>query len=189
MPAPVLKPRPGRAWTAEVRALVHKLEDDAPKAYDGILVAPYRAQQTAATAGRPYTAEQLDIITRRFQFAGGHAGTPGRTVVVRLTRLAMVDLLRAFRDVPQIEVGFGGAYDASLRTWTRQAQLYASYKAGGPRAAPPGPGSFHLRCAVDLGYRGPGVFPKEEGRLSMIEHGFFDLGSIDPPHFNRLKRG
>ena len=187
----VLEPRPGRAWRNEVRALVHDLEDDAPRNYDGTLVAPYRAQQTnaAPSAVRGYTTEQLDVISYRFKFRGGHAGTPGRVVLVRLSRVVMVNLLRALRDVPSIEVGFGSAYDAGLRTWARQEQLYANYRAGGPRAAPPGLKSWHLRCAVDLGYRGPGTPYEEEGRLAMQQHGFYTLDGIDPPHCTFGRRG
>jgi hypothetical protein len=188
---PILEPRPGRAWRDEVRALVHRLEDRAPKGYDGVLVAPYRGQQRYAmpSASRGYTLKQLDVIALRFRFRGGNAGEPNRVVLVRLTRVAAVNLLRAMRDVPQIEVGFGSGYYSSLRTYTMQSALYANYLAGGPRAAKPGLLSWHLRCAVDLGYRGPGAFPNEEGRQAMLRWGFHDLGAIDPPHHTFGRRG
>ena len=187
----ILEPRPGRAWRDQVRALVHKLEDEAPRNYDGTKLAPYRAQQkyAAPSSTRGYTLEQLDPISLRFKIRGGNAGTPGRTILVRLSRVVAVNLLRAMRDVPQIEPGFGSAYFAGLRTWGMQAGLYAAYLAGGSRAAKPGLLSWHLRAAVDLGYRGPGTFPNEEGRLAMRSHGFVDLGAIDPPHHTFGRRG
>lgn len=177
--ASVLEPRAGKAWRDEVRALVHKLEDGGPTGYDGQRIAPYRAQQTRPImdSGLVYPAARLDLIQRAFEFAGG------RRAVVRLTRVAFVNLLRALRDVPRgIEVGFGSAYFASWRSWSMQSQLYNNYRAGGPLAAPPGR-SWHHRCSVDLGLR------TEEGRAAMLEHGFEDLLPQDPPHFTFGRRG
>jgi len=174
----VLEPRAGRAWRDEVRALVHKLEDAAPRGYDGERVAPYLAQQTRPImdSGVVYPTARLDLVARPFDFGG-------RRVLVRLTRVAFVGLLRALREVPGgIEVGFGSGYFASWRSWGMQAQLYANYRAGGPLAAPPGK-SWHHRASVDLGVR------TDEGRFAMIASGFEGLLPQDPPHFTYGRRG
>lgn len=168
-----LEPRAGKAWRDEVRELVHKLEDAAPRGYDGQRFAPYFAQQqTPGPAGRVYASTQMDLVRLRFLFRGG------RAVLVTLTRVSMVNLLRAMRDVPTIEVGFGSAVYAGWRSFTMQNILYQNHLRGGPLAAPPGK-SWHHRTAVDLGVR------SDAGRAAMIRHGFTDLLPADPPHFER----
>jgi hypothetical protein len=179
MPGPApLVPGPSKTWKDTARALVHELEDTAPSGYDGVLVAPYGAQQTGPVAdnGRPYPLARLDVIERPFEFKGG------RLVLVRLTRVAFVNLLRAMRAVPSIEVGFGPGTFAALRTFSMQQQLFEAFQKGGPLAAPPGK-SFHHRCSVDLGVR------SDAGRAAMIRNGFFDLLPDDPPHFTFGRRG
>jgi len=81
-----------------------------------------------------------------------------------------------------IEVGFGRAAFASLRTFDMQNMLHKNHLNGGPLAAPPGK-TWHHRCAIDLGVR------SEAGREAMIRHGFFDLLPQDPPHFTFGRRG
>ena len=93
--------------------------------------------------GRPYPMARLDVIERPFEFKGG------RLVLVQLTRVAFVNLLRAMKAVPSIEVGFGPGTFAGLRTFTMQQQLFDAFTRGGPLAAPPGK-SFHHRSSVDL---------------------------------------
>jgi hypothetical protein len=159
--------------------LIHELEDDAPRGYEGARrLAPYRAQQTSPTdpSGRVYSAAALDMIRRPFVFRGG------RRVLVSLQRPAFVALLRAMRDVPSIEVGFGSGVYASWRDFTMQRILYANHLAGGPLAAPPGK-TWHHRAAVDLGVR------SDAGRAAMLRHGFVDLLPQDPPHFTLGRRG
>jgi hypothetical protein len=176
-PTPLV-PRSDKAWKDECRALIHELEDTAPSGYDGKLIAPYSTQQTNPVAdnARPYATSRLDVIERPFEFRGG------RLVLVRLTRVAFINLLRAMRQVPSIEVGFGRAAFASLRTFDMQNMLHKNHLNGGPLAAPPGK-TWHHRCAIDLGVR------SEAGREAMIRHGFFDLLPQDPPHFTFGRRG
>lgn len=177
MPKPVpLVPRSEKAWKDECRALIHELEDSAPRGYEGVAVAPYFAQQSGSVAenGRPYPTTRLDVIERPFEFKGS------RLVVVRLTRVAFVNLLRAMREVPTIEVGFGNGFFAILRTFEMQSRLHQNFLRGGPLAAPPGK-TWHHRAAVDLGVR------SDAGRAAMIRHGFFDLLPQDPPHFHVWK--
>jgi hypothetical protein len=173
-----LVPSSDAAWKETCHALIHKLEDSAPTGYDGVLVAPYGDQQESPVAGngRPYPIAELDVITRPFEFKGG------RLVLVRLTRVAFVNLLRAMRAEPTIEVGFGTGTFASLRTFAMQNQLFQDHLDGGPLAAPPGK-SFHHRASVDLGVR------SDAGRAAMIRNGFFDLLPQDPPHFTFGRRG
>jgi hypothetical protein len=171
-----LIPRAGRDWKREASAVIHELEDKAPRFYDGTLLAPYRRDQTSPVndAGRPF--RWLDVIDRPFEFKGG------RLVLVRLTRVAFVNLLRAMRDVPSIEVGFGRATFATFRTFEMQSMLHQIHLKGGPLAAPPGK-TWHHRAAVDLGVR------DDAGREAMKRHGFFDLLPQDPPHFTFGRRG
>ena len=178
MKPPLMEPRLGPAWVTECREMVHRLEDTAPRGYDGTRVAPYRAQQS--TPGPPiggvYPTEALDLIPITFDFNG-------RRVLARLTRVAMVGLLKAMREEPKgIEIGFGNGFFATWRSWGMQNTLYENYKAGGPLAAPPGK-SWHHRCALDLGVR------TEDGRAAMIRAGFEDLLPQDPPHFVWGRRG
>lgn len=169
--------RAGRDWKRESSAIIHELEDTAPFRYDGILLAPYSKQQTTPVNdnGRPY-GKLLDVIERPFEFKGG------RLVLVRLTRVAFVNLLRAMRDVPSIEVGFGRATFATFRTFEMQTMLHQIHINGGSLAAPPGE-TWHHRAAVDLGVR------SDAGREAMKRHGFFDLLPQDPPHFTFGRRG
>lgn len=173
-----LVPRAEKAWKDECRELIHELEDSAPQGYDGVKAAPYSEQQTSPVAenGRPYPTARLDVIERPFEFKGG------RVVLVRLTRVAFVNLLRAMREVASIEVGFGRGTFATLRTFEMQSLLHENFLKGGPLAAPPGK-TFHHRCALDLGVR------SDAGRVAMIRHGFFDLLPQDPPHFTFGQRG
>ena len=173
-----LVPRSDKAWKDECRGLIHELEDSAPNGYDGTLLAPYFAQQTTPVGenGRPYPTARLDVIEHPFEFNGG------RVVLVRLTRTAFVNLLRAMREVPTIEIGFGNGFFACLRTFEMQSQLHQNFLNGGPLAAPPGK-TWHHRAAVDLGVR------DEAGRAAMIQHGFVDLLPQDPPHFTFGRRG
>jgi hypothetical protein len=173
-----LVPSSAKAWKDECRTLIHQLEDSAPQGYDGTLVAPYFAQQVTSVGdnGRPYPTARLDVIERPFEFKDG------RLVIVRLTRVAFVNLLRAMRDVPTIEVGFGNGFFASLRTFEMQSGLHQNFLRGGPLAAPPGE-TWHHRAAVDLGVR------SDAGRAAMLRHGFVDLLPQDPPHFTFGRRG
>lgn len=172
------RPALGQGLEDECRALIHELEDTALSGYDGKLRAPHGAQQTKPVAdnGRPYPTARLDVIERPFEFKGG------RLVLVRLTRVAFVNLLRAMRQVPSIEVGFGRAAFASLRTFGMQDMFHRNHLNGGPLAAPPG-STWHHRSAIDLGVR------SEAGRAAMVHNGFLDLLPQDPPHFTFGRRG
>lgn len=179
MKPPVMTPRLGPRWQGECRDMIHKLEDTAPRNYDGIKAAPYRAQQLTPVppiGNVTYPVDALDLIPLTFDFGG-------RIVLARLTRVAMVGLLKALKDEPKgIEIGFGNGFYSTWRSWGMQNTLYLNYKAGGPLAAPPGR-SWHHRCALDLGVR------TEDGRAAMLRAGFEDLLPQDPPHFCWGRRG
>lgn len=171
-----LVPQTGTDWKSACNTLIDELEDQAPRFYDGTLLAPYRRTQASPVneAGRPF--RWLDVIERPFEFKGG------RVVLVRLTRVAFVNPLRAMHDVPSIEVGFGRAAFATLRTFEMQSMLHQNFLKGGPLAASPGK-TWHHRAAVDLGVR------DDAGRKAMLRHGFVDLLPQDPPHFTFGRRG
>lgn len=175
-----LEPGKGERWTTTVRELIHKLEDSAPRGYDGRRIAPYNLANPNPRGD--YSPADLDVVRRAFAFNGG------RVVVVRLQRVAFVSLLHAMRERPEIEVGFGDGHFASYRTYEMQAFLRENYLEGGPLAAAPGPnGSWHQGAiAVDLTNAGPAGSPI---RRAMEDAGFEGLLPQDPPHHTYGRRG
>lgn len=164
----ILSPGLGPKWRSQVRAEIHRIEER------------HRLVIRPATAGLNdpgcFTRKRLDIIRRVFDFNG-------TLVAVRLQPIAMVALLKAMRDVPNIRVGFGTGTTASYRTCDLQRELWEKYQAGGFRAAPPGKSWHNRGLAVDIGGRPP------KTREAMQRHGFKDLPDIDPPHFSYGVRG
>lgn len=174
-----LDPGNGRQWAEQARETIHHLEENAPPRYNGQRIAPYSVHDPNP---RAYDASRLDVVRCVFRFNGP------RFVTARLQRVAMVALLRAMREEPSIEIGFGSAFYATYRTHEMQADLYEAYLHGGPLAAPPGPfGSFHQGgISLDLGNAGPAGSPVRD---AMEAHGFRGLLPQDPPHHTYGQRG
>lgn len=173
-----LEPRQGPKWRNAARALIHRLEDGAPVGYDGHRIAPYRVAYPRPSDD--FSRDEIDLVRRLFRFRGD------RLVVVRLQRVAFVGLLRAMRDEPSIEIGFGAGFYATYRTDEMQGDLREIYLNGGPLAAPQDVSNHELGIAADLSNAGASGSPQRE---AMQAHGFQGLLPQDPPHHTFGRRG
>jgi D-alanyl-D-alanine carboxypeptidase-like protein len=158
----VLRPRVGKEWRAEARAVIHKLEDRGP--FKPLL------------SPGCYSRERLDLVTRSFDFRRRDF-----VIAVTLNRQTMIAYLRALKEEPGISL-WGPS--SSFRDCASQRELWERYQRGdGGMVVRPGESYHQTGRSLDTYYA------TADERRCLIEHGFHDLLPQDPPHFTYQTRG